>query len=128
MADALKVEDNIAFLPNPHLSLQSNQPKKKLNSKKFSEKHWEKATKAYNLDFLIKNKLDSEPNNHNNDSDYGGSIDLEADSGSKNDKKEDRYKEEEEPKGKGKTKAQSVDENYKGFDEDKEMEVAGVSG
>jgi hypothetical protein len=120
--------ENVTFLPNPDLSFKPNQPDEKLNSKKFSEKHWEKATTAYDLDFLIENKSDSEPDNHNDDSDYGGSIDLEAESSSDDEEEEDEYEEEEQPKDKGKTKAASVDENYEEFDEDEEMQVAGVSG
>jgi hypothetical protein len=120
--------ENVAFLPNPDLSLQSNQPNEKLSSKKLSEKHWEKATKAYDLDFLIKNELDSKSDNHDDDSNYGESIDLEEESSCDDDKEEGEYKDEEEPKGNGKAKASSVDENYKEFDKDHKMEVAGVSG
>ncbi|PLW27267.1 hypothetical protein PCANC_24814 [Puccinia coronata f. sp. avenae] len=109
MAGALKVKDvckskilDLLSIPRPPKAFQltSSIPPGSMKGsllkggllpiKKFSDKHWEKATKAYDLDFLIKNKLDSEPNNHDDDSNYGRSIDLEAESSSNDDKEEDK--------------------------------------
>ncbi|KNZ52575.1 hypothetical protein VP01_3517g5 [Puccinia sorghi] len=115
---------SVAFLPSPKDSFRPKKLAKKWSNKKFSEKFWEDATKKYDLDFLVVNESDKDDDDEEGDSDYGGSIDLKAESNGSDEEDEADYKSNksvEEIAGKGKGKAREVNEDYKEFDQDEEM-------
>lgn len=94
-AQKMSLADNklVAFLPNPVLSLSGNWNSDEwLSNKHFTDIHWERATKPYDLSYEIKPEEDDDESEDLNDSDYGKSIDLEA----TDDEEEDEEEEEEE--------------------------------
>ncbi|EGG11304.1 uncharacterized protein MELLADRAFT_102169 [Melampsora larici-populina 98AG31] len=103
LAQKLQVADihKVIFLPNPTLSLLGTpHPDKKLNDKKFTEKHWADATKDYCMDQLI-NQEEEENSDSDEDGDDeshdGDSIDLDETDGEDDGEEEDEdYEEEEE--------------------------------
>lgn len=69
--------NNVAFLPNPELSLLgTTHPDEQLSDKKFTEKHWSEATKFYNLDHSKVDEEDSDDDSEGDDSTEKGSVDL----------------------------------------------------
>lgn len=113
--------DTVAFLKNPVKLIQFKDSDEQMSEKKFTQKHWDHAIKAYNLDFLEKNKSKSKEENDKNDTrNYGESIDLTFSNGEDNDEdQENEYEEEEQSEEE--YEQSEVDINYSEFDEEDVM-------
>lgn len=90
------------------------------------EQRWEKETKKYKLDFMEKQEEDS-PSEDEDNSDYGGSIDLSNTDGEDNGKDEDEEYTDEDAKHDddgdeemeaGESGSHMVDEDYEEFNND----------
>lgn len=109
--------DTVAFLPNPAESLHFKNPNERMNDKNFTQKHWDRATKNYNFDFLAKDESeDEEEDDDNGDSDYGESIDLTFSNDESEDEEEDEY--EEEAGSKGDYQRSMADSSYGEYDQE----------
>ncbi|MBW0565233.1 hypothetical protein O181_104948 [Austropuccinia psidii MF-1] len=51
---------NVAFLNNPTDSIEFKDENKKLGDRSFTNRNWDRATKKYNLDFLVEPESDSD--------------------------------------------------------------------
>ncbi|MBW0521558.1 hypothetical protein O181_061273 [Austropuccinia psidii MF-1] len=71
----------VAFLEDLTSFCKFTTEDEKLGDKRFNDKHWDVATKGYNLDFLsiVKSKSENDDEGKEDDRDYGESIDLEID-------------------------------------------------
>ncbi|EGG03289.1 uncharacterized protein MELLADRAFT_90318 [Melampsora larici-populina 98AG31] len=68
--------DNVAFLPNPELSLLGKtHPDEKKPDRKFTEKYWSEATKNYNLDHFKPDEEDEDSESGDSTA-KGSSVDL----------------------------------------------------
>ncbi|KAG0151271.1 hypothetical protein CROQUDRAFT_87082 [Cronartium quercuum f. sp. fusiforme G11] len=71
------------FLPKPeHSLLGKAHPDEKLSDKRFTEKYWAENTKEYEMEIKTEEEDDKDDDQTDlNNSDYGGSIDLDETDG-----------------------------------------------
>ncbi|PLW20477.1 hypothetical protein PCASD_16662 [Puccinia coronata f. sp. avenae] len=121
---ALANTNLVAFLENPLDSFWFKDPLKKAGNRRFVKERCYLATKGYNMDFIVKPEVEVDSNSPDDDSDYGGSIDLGS---SNSETTSDGSGGGDNPVAMDAEAGGSrrVDENYEMFDyKDKEMDLA----